>query len=189
MMPQPSATYWMRRLRRQTGVISINPFARVCLVASSCVIHSAWAEKPIITSVTVSQSSVSSASSHNTTSALRATYLLGCRGSVCTGRLPLVLEQHVYYYDAAATLLVEGGVSIRVSINLHPVVPGCGPRSQPSLTAIFTSIPLVGSAHVTVPVKQYGNFDPSTSSQDMNDAVYQVRKEPVAYPDVSIELR
>jgi len=102
--------------------------------------------------------------------------------------MPLVLEKKVYYYDAIATILTGDGKYIQMNINLHPIVPGCGPQCQPNLTAIFASLPWVRQAHVTVPVKQYGNLNPSATSDDLADAVYQVRKEPVAYLDLSLEF-
>jgi len=172
----------------------VEAFARICLLVSLMAVvlgvsRPAFSERPVIKYVSVRQSLGNIALSENETSKWREMHLLECRRSTCTGRLPLVLEQKVYYYDAIATMLTEDDEYLQININLHPIVPGCGPRCQPNLTAIFTYLPLARQAHVTVPVKQYGNFNPSAPSDDLNDAVYQVLMEPVAYLDLSIEFR
>jgi len=100
----------------------------------------------------------------------------------------LVLQQKVYDYDVIATVFTEDNKYLQININIHPLLPGCGPQCQPNLTSIVAYLPLAGHAHVIVPVKQYGNFDAPAASDAPTDAVYQVLKEPVAYLDVSVEF-
>lgn len=173
-------------------VIRTGTFARFCCLASFIVVvlggsNPAFSEDPIIRYVSLRQSLGNLAPSQNKASQWREAHLLACRSSICAGRLPLVLQQKAYDYDAIATVLTEDNKYLQININLHPIVPGCGPQCQPSLTAIFTYLPLARHAHVIVPVKQYGNFDAFASSDEPTDAVYQVLKEPVAYLDVSFD--
>ncbi len=114
---------------------------------------------------------------------------LKCHNTTCMGKFPLILAQKTYYYDAVAIVSIGGQTSVDVSLTLHPTNTACDPRcEEPSLNSISTSIPLTSEAHVAVPITQFGNFSRSTSSDSMTDLVYRVRRDPVAYLDVSIEF-
>ena len=131
-------------------------FARICCLVSLIMVvlgadRSAFSAKDTIKYVSIRQSSGTLTPGHNETLGWRETHLLECRGLVCTGRMPLVLAQKVYYYNAVATIVTGDGKYIQMNIDLHPIVPGCGPQRQPNLTAIFTSLPWARQAHVTVP--------------------------------------
>ena len=111
------------------------------------------------------------------------------RNTICIGKLPLVLAQKTYYYDAVVTVLTGGQKNVDISINLHPTNTACDPRcEEPSLNSISTSIPLTREAHVTVPITQFGYFSRATSSDSTTDLVYRVRQDPVAYLDLSVEF-
>jgi len=114
---------------------------------------------------------------------------LRCHATTCIGKLPLILTQKTYSYDVVAIVLADGQKQIDVNLTLHPTNTACDPRcEEPGLNSITTSIPSTKEAHVTVPVTQFGNFSRTTSSDDMTDLVYRVRRDPVAYLDLSIDL-
>ena len=114
---------------------------------------------------------------------------LRCHGTICTGRVQLILEREPYDYDGVATISIETP-SIQISIHLHNPDVGRTNRCQPDLTAIYASLSQGKRPGVTVPAMQYGNFNsPASSDPDRAEMVYQVRKDPVAYLDVSVELQ
>ena len=172
----------------------IKTFVRFCCLVSFIIATLALGGPAISQTLTlknlaIQQSSDTMASPNANPFGPRQNYLLDCLHKTCTGRLPLIIDGRTYYYDTIVTVMADGPKSLQINIDLHPIVPGCGPRCQPTLTAIFTSIPWARLAHVTVPVHQVGNFNPTAPSDDLNDAVYQVLKEPVAYLDLSIEFQ
>jgi len=114
---------------------------------------------------------------------------LKCHATTCTGKLPLILTQKTYNYDAVAIVLADNQKQIDVNLTLHPTNTACDPRcEEPSLNSISASIPSTKAAHVTVPVTQFGDFSRVTSSDYMTDLVYRVRRDPVAYLDLSVDL-
>jgi hypothetical protein len=116
-------------------------------------------------------------------------FSLKCDTTTCTGKLPLVLTQRIYYYDAVAIVLADGQKQIDVSLTLHPTNTACDPRcEEPSLNSISISIPATNGAHVTVPVTQFGDFSRAKPTDDMTDLVYRIRRDPVAHLDLSVEF-
>jgi len=80
--------------------------------------------------------------------------------------------------------------SIQANSDLHNLNPRCTNRCQPDLTAIHTLLARGQRSNATVPVMQYGNFAATASSDpNLTELVYQVRKDPVSYLDVSVELQ
>jgi hypothetical protein len=113
---------------------------------------------------------------------------LKCHNTTCIGKLPLIFAQKTHHYDAVAIVLANGQKQIEVNLTLHPTNTACDPRcEEPSLNSMSTSIPSTNEAHVTVPVTQFGNFSRTTSPDSMTDLVYRVRRDPVAYLDLSVE--
>jgi len=103
----------------------------------------------------------------------------------------LALEHETYPYDAVATLLIEPQ-TVTVTINLHNLDPACSVRCQPNLTYLLASLVRRPGRvlEVTVPVFEYGDASsPGASDRSTGEAVYRVRREPIAYLDVSIELQ
>jgi hypothetical protein len=96
---------------------------------------------------------------------------LGCRRTYCAGR---VIDPQT------------------VTINLHNLDPACSVRCRPNLTSVVASLARRPGREleVTVPVFQYGDArSPGASDRSSGEAVYRVRREPIAYLDVSIEFQ
>ena len=73
--------------------------------------------------------------------------------------------------------------TIAVAINLHSRDPARSARCQPNLTSIVATLPREPGRvpEVLVPVTEYGEFNPPTAADtNLGEAIYQVRKEPVA---------
>jgi hypothetical protein len=116
-------------------------------------------------------------------------YLLKCFGKICTGRMPLIINKKVYYYNMIVTISNDDPEYARANIDLRPLESSCDPRcEEPTLNSIFAFLPWARQAHVTVPVKQNGQLSPSTPSNSTTDLIYRLRQEPVAYLDLSIEF-
>lgn len=151
--------------------------------------YSARAEKLIAKYVNVKQLSRETTSETSQAFKLREQYTLKCRENVCAGRLPLVLGQKTYYYYASATILPYDPDYIHINMDLRPTETGCNPRcEEPTLNSISTSIPWTRQVHVTVPIRQYGDFSTATSSYSATGLVYRVLQNPIPYLDPFIKF-
>jgi hypothetical protein len=116
-------------------------------------------------------------------------YAIRCNGTVCIGTISIMVFQKAYDYEAVITVLTNDAELIGLKINLRPTETACGPRcAEPSLNSISTSVPRTTKAHVTVPLKQFGDFSPTTSPGSATDLVYRTHPNPVAYLDLSVEF-
>jgi hypothetical protein len=121
--------------------------------------------------------------------ALGEKYSIKCNGTTCIGIIPITLGQKIYRYEAVMYVLTGDSEFIGIRMNLHPTETACGPRcAEPSLHSTSTSIPWTTKAHVTVPIKQFGDFPPTMSPGSTSDLVYRTHPDPVAYLDLSIEF-
>jgi len=151
--------------------------------------NSAWPRKFAVKSINIRQLLVSETSNERGNYKLSEQYLLKCNGTTCVGRLPIILMKKTYYYDTVAVISKYDPIYVNVNINLRPTEPACGPRcDEPTLNAISTYIPWAREAHITAPVKQYGDFPATTSPDSTTDLIYRVHQDPVAYIDLSFEL-
>ena len=171
-----------------------NEIARICrllplIFMTFATYNAAQPAKFIVKYVNIRQLLENTAPGQTQSREIGMQFSLKCDATTCVGKLPLILAQRTYYYDAVAIVLADGQKRVDVSLTLHPTNTACDPRcEEPSLNSISTSLPSTNEAHVTIPITQFGNFSRATPSDSMTDLVYRVRRDPVAYLDLSVEF-
>jgi hypothetical protein len=159
-------------------------------MAMSALYYPALAQTRIVKSINATQISDFSVIDQRQIYTLGDPYQINCHGTLCMGHFDLKLSNVVYEYDLLITLITDETKRLRMNLSLRPTQTDCDPRcTEPSLHSETVFLPWKKNVHAIVPLKQFGVLSQPRSPGNTDEPVYREMKEPVAYIDLSIDLK